>query len=305
MNHVHGVVHTKLVQEIQQRHAKGMPLSTGKKGRPKRPSACGSEGSQTGLHSFFRHAPGEILTWDKNEMDLLMCWGLRGPVCLYGGKSYSIDALLFDPHVGKVWYPEPYLEALLRVQDDVVIVKGSFRHRKCKRISLSKEPFPGFTCSMCAAIVFETDFKLRVIREEHAVEKHGSRGTGAGRRVGYLSLFELTSHSRTLAKKLRLEKLQHWSAKTIVAQLKMSCPTLKESAQRASSEHNVFKFCSDIIAAHRTGAMGGKPALWDFLREVASNLNRKKQGVRWSTNSKAFSQAMKMFGVDACVTYFR
>ena len=42
--------------------------------------------------------------------------------------------------------------------------------------------------------------------------------------------------------------------------------------------------------------MGGKLALWDFLKDVATNLNQKKQGIRWSTNSVAFSQAMKMYG---------
>ena len=75
----------------------------------------------------------------------------------------------------------------------------------------------------------------------------------------------------------------------------MSRPTLKESAQQASSEHNAFKFCSNIIAAHKTSAMGGKPVLWDFLRDVVSNLNHKKQRIRWSSNLKAFSQAMKMY----------
>ena len=88
----------------------------------------------------------------------------------------------------------------------------------------------------------------------------------------------------------------HWFAKVRIAQLKMKRPTLKEYAKGASDQHNVYKFCHDIIKAHRTGAMGGKPALWDYLRDVASNLNRSKQGFRWSTNSKAFSQAMKIYG---------
>ena len=197
---------------------------------------------------------------------------------MYGRKSYGIDSLLFDPHPGKAWYPEPHLKALLHVEEEIVIIKGSFRHQDCKRVSLSGKSFTGFTCSMCSSIVLETNFRLRIVREEHAVHKCGSRGTGAGRRVGYLSLFELTTHSRILTKKLKLEKLRHWSARTRVAQLKVSRPTLRESAQRASSEHNIFKFCLDIIAAHRMGAMEGKPTLWDFLRDVASNLNRKKGG---------------------------
>lgn len=42
--------------------------------------------------------------------------------------------------------------------------------------------------------------------------------------------------------------------------------------------------------------MGGQPALWDFLKDVANNLNHKKQGFCWSSNSLAFTQAMKMYG---------
>ena len=135
-----------------------------------------------------------------------------------------------------------------------------------------------------------------MVREERALEKRGSRGTATGRRVGYLSALELSAHSRLLAKKHRKERFRHWGAKARIAQLKVSRPTLKESAKQSSDQHNVHKFSADIIVAHRTGAMGGKPALWDFLKDVATNLNRKKQGIRWSTNFVAFSQAMKIYG---------
>ena len=221
--------------------------------------------------------------------------GSAGPYCVYAGKSYAINGVLNDPHCGKLWYSEPYLEALLRVHGEVVVVKGAFRHRSCIRFSIFGKPLVDFTCSMCSSIVSETEFRLRVVREEHAMEKRGFRDTRMGRRAGYLSVLELRSHSRKLVKKFRLEKMRHWAAKTRIAQLKMKRPTLRESAHEASDQHNVLKFCTDIIAAHRTGAMGGKPALWDFMRDVACNLNQKKQGMRWSTNSKAFSQAMKMY----------
>ena len=103
--------------------------------------------------------------------------------------------MLFDPHPGKLWYPEPHLEACFSLEGDVTIVKGAFRHRSCKRVSESTEPFRNLTCDMCQSIVFECDFKARVLREEHAVEKRGSRSTGLGRRVGYLSSFEVSAHS--------------------------------------------------------------------------------------------------------------
>jgi hypothetical protein len=59
---------------------------------------------------------------------------------------------------------------------------------------------------------------------------------------------------------------------------------------------NVMLFCQNIVAVHRTGVFGGKPALWDFFRDVVQNLNRKKAGLRYSKNTKPFAQAMKIFG---------
>ena len=46
-----------------------------------------------------------------------------------------------------------------------------------------------------------------------------------------------------------------------IVQLKVKCLTLHELAREASSEHNVI----NIINAHRCGAFGGKPTLWDLL----------------------------------------
>lgn len=50
---------------------------------------------------------------------------------------------------------------------------------------------------------------------------------------------------------------------------------MHEMAKNASSDNNIIKFCTNIISAHRTGAFGGKDALWDFVKDVAANLNRK------------------------------
>jgi hypothetical protein len=65
---------------------------------------------------------------------------------------------------------------------------------------------------------------------------------------------------------------------------------------QSSNRGGILKFCNNILAAHRVGAFGGKPALWDFMKDVASNLNRKKQGYRFSSNSRSFAQAMKIYG---------
>ena len=82
---------------------------------------------------------------------------------------------------------------------------------------------------MCQSIIFECDFRSRVLREERAIGKRGSRGTGLGRRAGYLSVFEVTVHSRLLNKKLKKEQMRHWSAKAKIAQLKVSRPILRVS----------------------------------------------------------------------------
>jgi len=72
---------------------------------------------------------------------MCMYWGLRGPNCVYGGKSYGIDGLLLDPHLVKLWYLEPHLEASLRMDGDVIIVKGAFKHRSCTRVSMPANHF--------------------------------------------------------------------------------------------------------------------------------------------------------------------
>lgn len=101
MNHVHGVVHCKSVEDFQRKE--GSALSTGKRGRPSRPSASSSHSIQAGLHSFFKHSEGESLSYDNTSISARTCWGLRGPCCVYARKSYAIDPLLFDPHPGKKW----------------------------------------------------------------------------------------------------------------------------------------------------------------------------------------------------------
>jgi hypothetical protein len=76
----------------------------------------------------------------------------------------------------------------------------------------------------------------------------------------------------------------------------MNRPNLKDNTLECMKRKDVLLFCQNIVSAHRTGAFGGKPALWDFLSNVAQNLNRKKAGQRFSNNSKSFAQAMKVFG---------
>jgi hypothetical protein len=59
---------------------------------------------------------------------------------------------------------------------------------------------------------------------------------------------------------------------------------------------DVLQFCNNILSTHHTNAFGGKFSLWDFLKDVARNINRKKEGYKLNMNSKGFAQIMKMYG---------
>jgi hypothetical protein len=50
----------------------------------------------------------------------------------------------------------------------------------------------------------EKDFKMRVVCEERALQKMGTRGTGFGRRLAYLHIRELQGMSRKLRLQVRL-----------------------------------------------------------------------------------------------------
>ena len=173
---------------------------------------------------------------------------------------------------------------------------GTFRHRNCHRVSINSEPWTNLTCSICATIPFENDFRLWIMKEDKSIIKRGTKTTKFGMRIGYLSLLELTSHSRTVSKKLKTERLYHWATKLRIVQLKAKCPILKESAAVASNEQNLYKFYGNILGAHRLGAFGGRPTLWDFMHDVAANLNRRKEGFRFSKNSNRLAEAMKVYG---------
>ena len=82
-------------------------------------------------------------------------------------------------------------------------------------------------------------------------------------------------HNRFITKIFQLERNYSWSSKTTIARLRVSRPSLRQAAIIASSkENNLIKLCNYIIAAHSLGAFGGKPALWDFMRDVTT---RKQQ----------------------------
>jgi hypothetical protein len=140
-------------------------------------------------------------------------------------------------------------------------IKGTFRHRSCVRFAVYKEPFQNLSYCMYSAIPQEKDFRMHMVREARCIEKRGSRGTGDGKRLGYLAAAELCAHSCCLKKELRLHKMYRWTAKLRVVQLKVKRPTLRELSKESSNKGDILKFCNNILAAHRVGAFGRKPTL--------------------------------------------
>ena len=88
---------------------------------------------------------------------------------------------------------------------------------------------------------------------------------------------------------LKIQKSYHWAIKRQILKLKIKRPTIKEAARSAIECYNLLKFCRDIIVAHQTGTFGGKGALWKFMKDVASNLNKKKQDYRFSHTRRKHS----------------
>ena len=50
---------------------------------------------------------------------------------------------------------------------------------------------------------------------------------------------------------------------------------MREAAENASSDSNLINFFNRIISMHRIRAFEGKEGLWDFMKDVATNLSRK------------------------------
>jgi hypothetical protein len=302
-NHLQGLKHCKVVEDAASGARSGsLALSTGRRGRPSAATRA-VLGAQPGLHEWFkvfqatRSSPSESTVSGERDGTLsLLCWGFRDKSITYAGKLYNIQGLLNDPKSGRYWVPEPATRAEFEFHGEFVHINGCFRHTNCKRLCGSFDGFLNFTCSECSQIPKLNDFTLRVIREGHSLQKRGSRSILPGRRVDYLSTKELASHRRQLSKKLKEYKNFLWQVKARVAQVKMSKQGLKLSAVESFNRKDVLAFCNNILAAHKTNAFGGKPAFWDFLRDVASNINRSKKGYRFSKNTKSVAQAMKIYG---------
>jgi len=173
-----------------------------------------------------------------------------------------------------LWIREPNTIVDFVFKGKIVVVRGCFCHVHCKCVCGIGEPFTNFTSCNCREIEQSTYFRLRVLREGCPLVKRGSRDTQCGRKVDYLSSPKLAAHSRTLARKYREEKARHWLIKSRVVHLKVSHHGLKFSLVESFNRKDVLSFYNNILAAHKTNTFWEKLALWDFLGDVAINLNR-------------------------------
>jgi hypothetical protein len=144
---------------------------------------------------------------------------------------------------------------------------------------------------------------MRVLCEERAVEKKGTRSTCPRRRTGYMQVFELTKNSRNIRKKYRAERTHHAHQKRRLAQLQIYKPVL-ELLEIGDVKHDILKFCTNIIATHRTNSFGGKLALWNFMTDVATNINYDPEGFRYNKNTKSFAQTHCIYGGKQMCDFF-
>jgi len=86
------------------------------------------------------------------------------------------------------------------------ITEGCFRHKDCKRVSMDGAPFEDLTCTRCARISQQVDFRHRVMRKKLSLEKRDTRSSAWGRRLGFLQKHELFQYSKHRTYEIRLAK---------------------------------------------------------------------------------------------------
>jgi ribosomal protein S27E len=154
-NHLCGTKHEKALEDAHNAKNTRPALTTGKRGRLAQKSS-GVNSNQKDLHAWFRsgennNQEGESPLLDHSHLLGLMCWGFRGPTCVYAGNTYVVDGLLNDLYFGVNWYPEPHLRQSFQVNNKFVNINGTFRHKECARFSTSGT-------SLIFVVVFVAEF---------------------------------------------------------------------------------------------------------------------------------------------------
>jgi hypothetical protein len=82
-------------------------------------------------------------------------------------------------------------------------INGTFRFENCSRINLKGGGFLDLTCEHCNTIKMQINFCLRVLREQVAKEQRGTQNTDKGRRLGYLTSFEIRQNAQNFSKTIK------------------------------------------------------------------------------------------------------
>jgi hypothetical protein len=164
-NHLQGLKHGRiLLQSSVSSRSSSTALSTGRLGRPTKSSSLTSNQQQ--LHGYFKRTCSDGGDGEFNLPLLLvfslLCWGYWGIECKYAAKSYYVKGLLQDPNLGASWIPKPSTVGEVDYNSASIIVEDNFRHKECMRVLTLGTPFPELTCSLCAQIPQEKDFRNRI-----------------------------------------------------------------------------------------------------------------------------------------------
>ncbi|CAM6096732.1 unnamed protein product [Calypogeia fissa] len=277
---------------------------TGKRGRPKK--VCPRD-LEVHKHSIFRwfnsDGSGASSSDGKGMLDILdpglslLCWGYWKETCTWRGPAKQVKCILDDQTGGNRWDCEQHSGGIVYnpTTDSVVAIEGLFKHKLCYRLSALGGGFLDLTCSMCDSITKEDDFRGRVHREANSVVPRGERDTGAGRRIGYLTKTEIKGFVTNLNELHRKWRwLLAFQAQKVCA-LSTKKRKLEELLGVVADRKDLRTFLRNIVNGYRVGAFGGKEAIWDFMYDIARNLNRKSQGFRYNPRTKAIAQDFFQF----------
>lgn len=231
-----------------------------------------------------------------NERLASLCWGFWQLEYRYGTNKRDLRPFLDDSKAGQSWYSEPKIKAEFQVGDEVVEVHGTFRHVRCYRVSVGSKSFPNFQCSYCAAIPRERDFRMRVYRQDEKKIERGQRDTKTCTRVDFLTYTELQNMAKDSRLENRLLRKELTFSKIKNVALSVKVRSLRGSLSESMNRKDVQKFCNDIREAHSQGKFDGKPALWNFLTDIAQNVIRPGHKRRYNKTTKELFETIRIWG---------
>lgn len=306
-SHVNSKKHLDILRK-RQRPPTTEAVSTGKAGRPrndirdnKQPridkflTVSGSGAGSSSQPPISEMAQGSSFP----HLDSLLCWGLWRESYKYGKYRRPVKAILNDqPKVDALWYAVAQVEReVWNISDQrTCVIKGLFRHQQCNLVSALGGGFTDLTCEKCWSILKEHDFRFRVLRELEAVEKRGTRGTGQGRRLGYLTMPEIQLQARTYRTGISRAKQVERQLKHRILMLQKRDSKLRDLCVDSANKNDILKFCNSLSLAHRRGAFGGKLAVRDLLQDIVANISRPKKGQRWRPGTKVLMQTLFQLG---------